>query len=492
MHWLDLRATGFPGGLSMCVGVRSPVRLRRPNPVSQRLDRTACPSRIGRVIPSGYLLELFIAARYLRGQSRLSLFSLGTRLSFIFMALMVLIMVVVLSVFTGFQTEVRRSLWNAGYHVTLTRSLSGSSFQNYGTIVSILKDDPALKPQIRTVFPSITANGLLEYQNRFEGKALRALPVQKDQLVGGRLDDFPTLVHYDQRLLDRFADDNMVIVGREMARFYGWQVGDTITLFLPAGGVMTRGMQIKRADFTIAGYFRTGFYEFDMNLMFVSLSTAQRLLDLQGRATEIIVQLNDLSQLDATRQTLRESLPGNRFDYSMRTIKDERGNFLAALELEKTLMMFILGLLIVAGIAGIWVTSYLLVKAKSRSIGMLRAMGMTMRSVLIIFTGHSMLIGFLASAIGGTGGIIFSRYLEAIIQLVEDHANQACHVFSSNCVPVHLIPRQIYYFDHLPVYTDIGFVFGIAMVTMILSGFAGYFPARQAARLDPVQTIRND
>ena len=60
------------------------------------------------------------------------------------------------------------------------------------------------------------------------------------------------------------------------------------------------------------------------------------------------------------------------------------------------------------------------------------------------------------------------------------------------CAPVHLIPRQIYYFDHLPVNTDISFIFGIAMVTLILSGFAGYFPARQAAKLDPVQTIRND
>jgi lipoprotein-releasing system permease protein len=189
---------------------------------------------------------------------------------------------------------------------------------------------------------------------------------------------------------------------------------------------------------------------------------------------------------------IRDSVPGNRYDYSIRTIKDEKGTFLAALQLEKTMMMIILGLLIIAGIAGIWVTSYLLVKSKSRSIGMLRAMGMSMRSVLIIFTGHSMLIGFLSAAIGGALGIFFSRHLERTIQLVEDLADQLCHLYSHQCAPVHLIPRQIYYFDHLPVNTDISFIFGIAMVTLILSGFAGYFPARQAARMDPVQTIRND
>lgn len=443
-------------------------------------------------VTSGYLLELFIAARYLRGQSRLSLFSLGTRLSFLFMALMVLIMVVVLSVFTGFQTEVRSSLWNSGYHITLTRSLVGSSFTDYNEITSILKDDPALKSEIRSVFPSITANGLLENQGRFDGKALRAIPVKNDQISKGQLDDFPPFVHYDQKLLDKMNTDDMVIVGREMARYYGWQVGDTITVFLPAGGVLTRGLQIKRANLKIAGYFRTGFYEFDQGLMFVSLATAQRLLDMHGRASEIIVQLNDLSNLEMNKQMVRESVPGNRFDYNMRTIMDEKGTFLAALRLEKTMMMIILGLLIVAGIAGIWVTSYLLVKAKSRSIGMLRAMGMSMRSVLMIFTGHSMLIGFLSAAIGGALGIFLSNHLEQTIQLVEDLLNQLCQFYSSNCQPVHLIPRQIYYFDHLPVNTDITFIFGIAMMTMILSGFAGYFPARQAAALDPVAAIRND
>lgn len=448
--------------------------------------------KLGRVIPSGYLLELFIAARYLRGQSRLALFSLGTRLSFIFMALMVLIMVVVLSVFTGFQTEVRSSLWNSGYHITLTRSLTGATFTDYNEITSILKDDPALKDEIRSVFPSITANGLLENQGRFDGKSLRAIPVKSEQLQSGRLDDFPPLVHYDQRLLDQMNDGNMVIVGREMARYYGWNVGDMITVFLPAGGVLTRGLQIKRADLRIAGYFRTGFYEFDQNLMFVSLVTAQRILDMNGRTSEIIIQLRDLSRLDSTKSMIRDSIPGNRFDYSMRTIKDEKGTFLAALQLEKTMMMIILGLLIVAGIAGIWVTSYLLVKSRSRSIGMLRAMGMSMRSVLIIFTGHSMLIGFLSASIGGALGIFLSKHLERTIQLVEDLADQLCHLYSNQCAPVHLIPRQIYYFDHLPVNTDISFIFGIAMVTLILSGFAGYFPARQAANLDPVQTIRND
>ena len=152
----------------------------------------------------------------------------------------------------------------------------------------------------------------------------------------------------------------------------------------------------------------------------------------------------------------------------------------------------ILGLLILAGVAGIWVTSYLLVRSKSRSIGMLRSMGLPTGSVLIIFTAHSLLIGLLATAVGGATGIFMANHLESVIQLVEDMINSACIWWSGNCAPVHLIPRNIYYFDHLPVNADLNIIFGVALTTMILSGFAGFFPARQAAMQDPVQTIRND
>jgi len=437
-----------------------------------------------------FFLEFFIAFRYLRGQGRTVIFSLGTRLSFFFMALMVFIMVVVLSFFTGFQKEVHNSLWNSGYHITILRQSNGEYLTNSGEVVKVIKDNPLIQKISRSVFPSITLNGLIEVQGKFEGKSIRALPVSFDE--NGKLQDFPRLVHYDIDLLKKLDQGNVIIVGREMARHYGWQVGDVIRIYMPQGGQLTRGMQIKAQDFTIAGFFRTGYYEFDLNLVFMSLSTAQKVLEIPGKVTEIIVQLHDLGNLDQARQTIRPILPGTSYLYSIRTIKDERGNFLAALQLEKTLMIIILGLLIIAGIAGIWVTVHLLVRAKAKSIGMLRAMGLPTGSVIVIFTAHSMLIGLLSTLVGGSVGIFVSDRLEIMIQLVEDIINSGCNLYFGVCNPVQLIPKHIYYFDHLPVYADISVIFGVALSTMILSGLAGYFPSRTAAILDPVQTIRNE
>ena len=80
--------------------------------------------------------------------------------------------------------------------------------------------------------------------------------------------------------------------------------------------------------------------------------------------------------------------------------------------------------------------------------------------------------------------------LEEIIRMMEEIVNSSCNWLLGSCQPVSLIPSNIYYFDHLPVQADLTVIFGVALATMILSGLAGYFPARRAAMLDPVETIR--
>ena len=435
-------------------------------------------------------LELSIAARYLRGQGRTVIFSQGGRFSLLFMALMVYIMVVVLSIFEGFQKQVQDSLWNSGYHITVTRKSSRKPITNHEALTEAIRQRDKKFKALRSTFGGISANALLERGGRFEGKFVRAVPVTQEELAGGRLKDYPELVHYDADLLKKFSSGNYILVGREMARYYGWELGDRITLYMPRGGVISRNLQIEKQRFRIAGFFRTGYYEFDQNLLMLSLKTAQKFLGVGQGVTEIVVQLDNLALLGQLRDAIKEILPGGPGDYEVITIKDRRGNFLKALQLEKILMVIIMGLLILAGAAGIWVTVHLLIKSKERSIGMLRAMGMPIWSIITIFTTYSMLIGFLATSIGASIGIYVANRLEPITHLSEDFINSTCKVLSDSCRPVELIPRNIYYFDHLPVHTDVSIIFGIAFATLVLSGLAGYFPSRKAARVDPVKALR--
>ncbi|MBE7438577.1 MAG: ABC transporter permease [Spirochaetales bacterium] len=430
------------------------------------------------------MLELWVALRFLGSTTKTMLFNPGSRMALFFMALMVFIMVLVLAIFTGFQQEVRSSLWNSGNHITIKKKKATDRIANHEQIAAeILEKDP--RGNVRQVYGSISLNVLLNNRNQFEGKMVRALPV----LAGPEgMNYFPRIVHHQKDLLEDFDGRNRILIGREMARYYGLRIGDRLRLYMPAQGLLREEGDVARGDFVIAGFFRTGFYEFDLNLILMSLRTAQRVLGLGNRTTEIVVQTRNLNEVRMQRRLLQDFLPAT--EYRIVTIEEEKGNFLAALKLERILMLIILGFLIVAGVAGIWVTSHLLVRSRENSIGMLKAMGLSSQSITIVFTANALLVGIMATSVGGVTGILAANQLESVIQMVEDLANALCVWFNQSCSPIQLIPRDIYYFDHLPVYLDMKIIFSIALVALVLSGVAGLIPARRAASLKVVETIR--
>ena len=440
---------------------------------------------------SGLFLEIFIAWRYLRSSNRVSIFNMGARISILFMSLMVFVMVVVISVITGFQEAVHKTLQNSGDHLKV-KAQDGRPFYGYKKIFQNIEKDKKLQLLVREKFESISLNVLLESYSQFEGKSLRALPYIPSKDLEKRMHYFPELVHYDQKYIQNFNKGNYVIIGREMARYYDFQVGDKIHLLLPKGGFINKNFDIGQKQFTIAGFYRTGFYQFDTNLIFTSMPTLQRILGLYKKVTEVTLQLKSLDYLSEAEALLDQALPHPRYRYLIQSIQDEQGNFLSALQLEKTLMLVILSLLIATGVAGIWVTVRLLIKSRVRSIGILRSMGISARSLLIIFTVHSLFLGFLATSIGASLGIYTANHLEAIILLIEDILNIFCNLLFSYCPSIELVPTNIYYFDHLPVSTELKTIFGIGLGTLILSALSGYFPAKEAVSLDPVQSIRHE
>ncbi|NBU98673.1 MAG: FtsX-like permease family protein, partial [Spirochaetia bacterium] len=148
---------------------------------------------------------------------------------------------------------------------------------------------------------------------------------------------------------------------------------------------------------------------------------------------------------------------------------------------------------IVLAALGMVSTVYSLVRSKRKSIGILKALGLPSSSILLIFTLNSMIIGLLASVIGGVVGIYYANNLESLINGLSEVINfLGSIIYKSSWRNIELVPKDIYYFDHLPVDIDISFIFMVTTASTILSGLAGYFPARWAANLDPVETIKND
>jgi lipoprotein-releasing system permease protein len=445
-----------------------------------------------------------ITLRYIRGSRAFGLLSLKSRLSFIVMAVGVSLLIVVLAIFNGFQKQVKESLWNGGPHITIENNYSTGEIKNYEKVVEALYSNPYLKENVISMQGSISSNGLLQNNNNFVPIMIRAIPVSSElELLQNKIPNFPHLEYYNREALGDLNKRNTVVIGREMASLYNFNLGRAITVAVPSGSFnVTKGVELSVSSFEVIGQFKTGYYNFDSKFIYLSLPVAQKFFKMGNSVNQITLKVKSLDILQeckeqilaTTRESDFEKKVGNGgYYFTVRTLAEEQQNFLAALRMEKTIISTIVFLFIILAALGMVATVYSLVRSKRKSIGILKALGLPSSSVLLIFTLNSMLIGLLASVIGGVIGIYYAINLESLINGLSEAINFAGHALNGGAWrDIVLVPKDIYYFDRLPVDIDISFIFMVTTASTILSGLAGYFPARWAANLDPVETIRND
>jgi lipoprotein-releasing system permease protein len=419
------------------------------------------------------------------------------------MAVGVSLLIVVLSIFNGFQKQVKESLWNGGPHITIESTSGNGEINQYEKMIAVFKEDPELSEKIISMQGNITSHGLLQNNNNFVPILIRAVPIDSiDELIANKISNFPRMEHFNRDEIKEINTKNTVVIGREMSSLYNYDLGRGITLAVPSGSFnVSRGVELNISQFAITGFFKTGYYNYDSKFIFMSLPTAQKFFKMNSAVNQITVKVKSLDDLEFTKKRIFKviyndkmaEITGPSARYNVKTIAEEQANFLGALRMEKTIISNIVFLFIILAALGMVATVYSLVRSKRKSIGTLKALGLSSSSILLIFTLNSMLIGVLASVIGGIIGIYYAINLESIIDGLGKIINVGGSAFyGSRWVNVILIPKDIYYFDKLPVEIDISFIFMVTTAATILSGLAGYFPARWASNLDPVETIKND
>ncbi|GBF50694.1 lipoprotein releasing system permease LolE [Leptospira ryugenii] len=413
------------------------------------------------------------------------------------------LLVVVLSIFNGFQKQVKESLWQGGPHITIENAYGSGAIYDYPKVIEHLQSDPALKNSIVSIEGNITSHGLIQSNNNFNPIMIRAVPVDSlEKLIENGLPNFPRLYQYNREEIQNINTKKLVVIGKEMSAIYGYGMGREITMAVPGGRfTVERGVQVNVQTFRLAGLFKTGYYNYDSKFVFLSLPVAQDFFKMKDAVNQIAIKVNSLDDLRATKGKILSRLTEENWNqkiqdqssFSVRTIAEEQENFLAALRLEKTIISIIVFLFIVLAALGMVATVHSLVRAKRKSIGTLKALGLSSNDILLIFTLNAMIIGILSSLVGGMWGIFVASKLEVIINALSEIINAVGSTLNPNTwTNVELVPKDIYYFDHIPVDIDISFIFMVTTAATILSGLAGYFPARWAANLNPVDTIRND
>jgi len=416
--------------------------------------------------------EWMIAWRYLRAKRAEGGVSVMTWISLIGITLAVFALIATLAVRSGFRAEFVDTILGSNAHVTIYNA--GAVDPVTGNIDRMLDDYEAMAARVRTV-PGVTRVAPLIKAQVMANARDRNAGVQIFGITLENLKTIPRIANPEtgQGDIDRFGEG--VAIGSGVARELGVGVGDRIKLISP-GGVKTAFGSTPRVNaYEVVYIFTAGRYDIDRVRVYMPFAEAQSFFNREGRADELEVMVAapekvDEMGLDLVRAAGERSL--------VWTWKDASDGFLRALEVEDNVMFIILSILVLIAAMNITSGLIMLVKNKGRDIGILRTMGLTEGSVLRVFFICGAFTGLIGTVFGVILGCLFAVYIDPIFSMV--NYLMGGQVWDPSI-------RGIY---HLPAKLELGDVISAVSLSLGLSFIVTIFPARRAARMNPVEALR--
>ena len=404
--------------------------------------------------------ETFMALRYLFSRRHHSFISVISLVSVLAVALGVGSLIVVLGVMNGFSTDLRDKILGVNAHV-LVMSYEGGLREVAPLMREVEKIDG-----VAGVTPFIYSEVMLSSPAGVKGVVLRGI----DPDTAGRVLGVTNELR-EGTLADLKRDASSppgVILGQELVDRLGLDVGSVVNLLSPAGKKTAAGFSPLVRPFQVVGVFRTGMFEYDTTLAFISLEAAQNLLGYKDvKATGLELRVDDVYAADTiAREVQKLSGP----PYYARHWKEMNANLFAALKLEKVAMFIVLLLIVVVGSFSIITTLVMLVMEKTKDIAVLMSLGAQRDQVRRIF----MLQGTIIGLLGTTGGFLLGLPASLLLKRYQ---------FIK-------LPKDVYSLDHLPVRLESVDLILIGVCAMILCFLATLYPSRQASRLSPAEALR--
>ncbi len=385
------------------------------------------------------MVELFIAVRHLKERKFQSIFSiLGVAIS-------VTVLMVSLTVSNGMEKNMLKSLLTLNPHIVLTKG-NGDVSEDYMDVKKKIEEINGVKG----VIPKYTAQSIIKTDEYAKGVLANGIPnedLEKTidlKMVAGKK-SLPEL--------------DSAIIGEEMAyEFGGLKVGDDIKV------ITTENKEVR---FKISGIFKTGYYEYDRNLLLIPLQTMQILQERGEVISEIDVMLNNPKDAEGVKQKIEKL----GFNYQVNTWGEQNQQLLNAVKFEKFVLVSLLLLIVIIACFAVSVILNMVVREKIRDIGILRSIGYSGKMVKKIFTIEGLIIGVL--------GIISTFALVPLVLFILDK------LFNK-------VVSNTYYLDKLPLSITLKEIGIIYLVTIIIVYLSTLYPSYRASKLNPVEALKHD
>ncbi len=415
--------------------------------------------------------EWAIAWRYLRARRAEGGVSVMTLISLIGVALAVFALIATLAVRSGFRAEFVDTVLGANAHATIyyTASVTPSgqmtrTVEDYAEVAERL----AAVPGVASVAPLVKGQVMATNNGRSAG--VEVFGIAYEDLL-----EIPRIAQSDRARGDIARFNEGIAIGEGVARDIQAQVGDRIRILSPEGAQTAFGTSPRVNTYEVVYIFSAGRYDIDRTRAYLPFTEAQTFFNRDGVADELEIMLDDPENVEnVTYPLLRAG--GERA--MIWTWRDSAGSFLRALDIEDNVMFIILSILVLIAAMNIISGLIMLVKNKGRDIGILRTMGLSEGSILRIFFLCGSLVGVVGTAIGVVAGCLFALYIDPIFTFVNYVAGGG--VWDASIRGIYALPAELRLVDVLKAVS----------LSLGLSFIVTLFPARRAARMNPVEALR--
>jgi lipoprotein-releasing system permease protein len=423
--------------------------------------------------------SLFLALRYLKPKR--TFLSIITLISVLGVTLGVTVLILVISVMTGFDRELRQKVIDFDAHILVT---SEDVLTNWRELDQKIRTTPG----VVATAPYIQGPVIVEYQNRRLAPMIRGIDPEQEEKV------IPLRKFIKRGTLDLSGDTT--VLGVELARKLNVHVGDKVTVYSPGnlGQILdgikklenAKGEEEKKAidqlrevvlpkDLTVTGIYETGHYVHDSEFLLVPIFIGQELYGLGDALHGITVKTIDPYGAERVKETIEGYLSVPQY---AQTWIDMNRQIFEAIRLERNVMFFLLSFIIVVAAFGIMSTLITVTVQKRHEIGIMKALGANIAQIVWVFLGQGMIVGFFGTLTGFALGMTLIRY-----------RNEFSHWLGST-LHIEIFPREVYQFSSIPAEIIPIDVAKVCIIAFFVCSVSALIPAYFAARLDPVKALR--
>ena len=440
--------------------------------------------------------EIFIANRYLHSPRKDRSISVITSISILGVALGVATLIIVLSVMNGFEQDLKGALEGANPHLIIQSVVGTASEENLKPFYKLFNNNELVKG----VAPFTTSQALIMGLDKPQGSLIRGIDPELEPDIT-RMERYIRTTLYDENRqkdltteeqeremanqiltkltphLEMIIDkDNKavkkkvsgIIIGSQLAKKLGVMIDDWVTVLSPEERITPMGNMPRAKKFKVVGFFESGLMGYDEILSYIDYRVAQQVFRMKGEVSGLSVGLKNGSHADQVKESIEEQID---FPYLVTTWAQQNKNLFVVIQLEKLGLTVILTLIIIIAAFNIISSLVMLVIEKHRDIAILKSLGASNRSIRKIFIIQGSVIGLTGTVIGETLGLLLCWLISAF-DVID-------------------IPPGVYVGNRIPIHIEFWQISLIAVISFLICFLVTIMPSQKAARLDPVEGLRN-